>query len=83
MKMVKPNYNQYKASTPANKVFWKRLICILENRCLRQVVTYDTLVGPIYCVQCDDEAWCQELSWEDLPGEPELEGQAKTVHFLM
>ena len=23
MKMVKPNYNQYKASTPANKVLYK------------------------------------------------------------
>ena len=31
MKMVKPNYNQYKASTPANKVFKRYLIILGYN----------------------------------------------------
>ena len=79
MKMVKPNYNQYKASTPANKVFSRYIqlymIWVVPGvwTC---VITFDILAGPIYCVQCDDEARCEELPWEDLSGELELVDQA-------
>ena len=58
MKMVKPDYNQYGASTPANKV--------TSDIQMQEVIS--NTAGSIHRVQSNDEAWREELPGKNLPG---------------